>query len=233
MKLFSSRSDRRRALFWIAVVGVGFVALYYALRRFAPFVFDPTRLRLWIRQFDRLAPLVLVGVQAAQVILAPIPGQIVAFVAGFLFGPVAGILFTLVGVLVGSAVAFMLSKWYGRSFVEDVVDEDVVDRFDSFVDEAGIPGLLVFVAVPGLPDDVVCYAAGLTKWRLRTFMLVMAVGRLPGYVVTVYAGSELASGRILYSAALSAVVVVLSVIGYYEQATIRDLSRRLESRLPV
>lgn len=207
--------------------------LYYALQRFAPFVFDPSRLRLWIRQFDRLAPLVLVGVQAAQVIVAPIPGQIVAFVAGYLFGPVIGILFTLVGVLIGSAVAFTLSKWYGRSFVEDVVDEDVVDRFDSFVDEAGIPGLLAFVAVPGLPDDVVCYAAGLTKWRLRTFMLVMAVGRLPGYVVTVYAGNELASGHFLYSATLSAVVVVLSVIGYYEQETIRDLSRRLESRLPV
>jgi hypothetical protein len=44
----------------------------------------------------------------------------------------------------------------GRSFVEDILDKSAVER-------VGIPRLFVFVLVPGLPDDVTCFAAGLTS----------------------------------------------------------------------
>jgi uncharacterized membrane protein YdjX (TVP38/TMEM64 family) len=202
------------------------------VRRYGGFITDVDALRAWIRQFGALAPLVFIVIQAVQVVVAPIPGQVVALAAGYLFGPVAGTVYSLVGVIIGSAIAFSLAKRYGRSFVEDVVHEDVVARFDGFVDTVGVPGLLAFVAIPGLPDDAVCFLAGLTKLSLPTFLGVIAIGRLPAYVFTVYAGGELASGRIGSAAVLIAVVVLASVVGYYKQESIRTLLERVEPRLP-
>jgi uncharacterized membrane protein YdjX (TVP38/TMEM64 family) len=233
MQLFASASDRRRGLLALAVVAAGFAALYLFVREYAAFITDAEALRVWLRQFGVLAPLVFILLQALQVIVAPIPGQVVALVAGYLFGPVAGTVYSLTGVLIGSAVAFTLAKRYGRSFVEDILHEDVVNRFDEFVKRVGAPGLFAFVIIPGLPDDAICFLSGLTPLRLRTFIAVISIGRLPAYVITVYAGGELASGRFLEGIALVAVVIALSAIGYFKQEAVRDLVHRLELRFQL
>ena len=232
MKLFSSRADRRRGIAAAVGVAVLAVGLYVLVSRYAGFLTNAEALRTWLDQFGIFAPIVFIGLQALQVIVAPIPGQVVALVAGYLFGPLAGTVYSLTGVLIGSAVAFSLSKRYGRSFVEKVIHEDVIARFDGFVDTVGIPGLFAFVIIPGLPDDAICFLSGLTKWSLPTFIGVIAVGRLPAYVLTVYAGGQLASGRFLSAMALVALVVAASAIGYYKQEAVRDLVERVEPRLP-
>ncbi|QCC48509.1 TVP38/TMEM64 family protein [Halobellus limi] len=233
MRLFSSKADRWRGILILLVVSVAFFGLYVATRRYASFVFDAAELRAWIAQFGVFAPLVFVFLQALQVVVAPIPGQVVALVAGYLFGPFWGTVYSLTGVLIGSAVAFSLAKRYGRSFVEDILHEDVVNRFDEFVERVGAPGLFAFVIIPGLPDDAICFLSGLTPLRLRTFIAVISVGRLPAYVITVYAGGELASGRFLEGIALVGVVIALSAIGYFKQEAVRDLVRRLELRFQL
>ncbi len=153
MKLFSSRADRRRGIAAAVGVAVLAVGLYVLVSRYAGFITDTEALRAWLDQFGIFAPIVFIGLQALQVIVAPIPGQVVALVAGYLFGPLAGTVYSLTGVLIGSAVAFSLSKRFGRSFVERVIHEDVIARFDGFVDTVGVPGLFAFVIIPGLPDD--------------------------------------------------------------------------------
>jgi uncharacterized membrane protein YdjX (TVP38/TMEM64 family) len=232
MRLFSSRADRWRGILILLLVSVAFFGLYLATRRYASFVFNAAELRVWISQFGIFAPLVFVLIQALQVIVAPIPGQVVALVAGYLFGPFWGTVYSLTGVLIGSTVAFSLAKRYGRSFVVDILHEDVVNRFDEFVERVGAPGLFAFVIIPGLPDDAICFLSGLTPLRLRTFIAVISVGRLPAYVITVYAGGELASGRFLSAIALIGVVVVASVVGYYKQEAVRDFVADVEPRLP-
>lgn len=230
MKLFASRTDRWRGIFAVLCVIVAFGALYLGVRRYVPFLFDPESLRAWIAQFGLFAPVVFIFIQAAQVVIAPIPGQVIALISGYLFGSVAGTVYSFTGVLLGSTIAFTLTKRYGRSFVENVLHDDVLDRFDGFVEQVGIPGLLVFVLIPGLPDDVVCFLGGLTKWSLRTFLGVITVGRLPAYVLTVYAGGQLASGQFASGLTLIAIIVFFSLVGYYNQETIRKFVKRLSAR---
>jgi len=232
MKVFSSRADRWQTLLLAGAVLAAFVGLYLGVRQYAPFVFDAQALRTWIAGFGVFAPLVFIFLQATQVVVAPIPGQVVALVAGYLFGPVYGTIYSLTGVLIGSAVAFSLAKRYGRSFVERVIDDAIIDRFDAFVERVGVPGLFAFVIIPGLPDDAICFLSGLTKWRLRTFLAVIAVGRLPAYVITVYAGGQFAGGRFWTGIALVAFVILVSALGYYKQEAVRDLVARIEPRLP-
>jgi uncharacterized membrane protein YdjX (TVP38/TMEM64 family) len=225
-QVFSSRGALRRGIVGVVALAVVLVAVSVGVRQHAAFLFDPEQLRAWVSGFGVFAPVVLVLVQATQVVVAPVPGQVVALASGYIFGPVAGSVYSLVGVLIGSAVAFSLASRFGRPAVERLLHEDILNRFDAFVDRVGVPGLLVFVLIPGLPDDAVCFLSGLTDWRLRTFIAVIAVGRLPAYAVTVYAGDGFATGQPLYALALVGVLAVTSVVGYCKQDTIRGVVER-------
>lgn len=225
MRVFASAEDRRRTLLALTAVVAAFVALYVLLRRFAPFVFHPVELRAWIEGFGVFAPLVFIVVQALQVVVAPVPGQVMALVGGYLFGSFWGSVYSMTGVMIGSAVAFSISKRWGRPAVERLVHDDLVERFDGFVSQAGIPGLFLLVVIPGLPDDAICFLVGLTRIQLFTFLVVLAAGRLPAYVVTNFAGGSLASGELLQATVAMGVVVALSLFAYLNRERVKQLVR--------
>jgi len=227
VQVFSSPTARRRGVLGAVGLVAAVVLASLFIRQYASFILDAESLRAWLDQFGVFAPVVLVLVQAAQVVVAPIPGQVVALVSGYVFGPVAGSAYSFLGVLLGSAIAFSLTRRLGRPAAERLLHEDILDRFDEFVDSVGLPGLFVFVLIPGLPDDVVCFLGGLTRWRLRTFLTVITVGRLPAYAVTVYAGGELATGHIEFALALIGLVAAASILGYCKQDAIRTTIERV------
>jgi uncharacterized membrane protein YdjX (TVP38/TMEM64 family) len=226
VQVFSSRTALRRGVLGGVALVAALIVISLGIRQYAPFLLDAEKLRAWVDQFGVFAPVVIVLIQTAQVVIAPVPGQVVALVSGYIFGPVAGSAYSFVGVLLGSAIAFSLTRRFGRPAAERLLHDDILDRFDEFVESVGLPGLFVFVLVPGLPDDVVCFMGGLTTWRLRTFLAVIAVGRFPAYIVTVYAGEELAAGQLDVAIALVGLLAVASVGGYYMQDTIRTTVER-------
>ncbi len=222
MKVF--RSARAR---WLAVGAIVVLlglagGVYVFSQAYLDVLFDTAALQSWLDQFGILAPVVFILIQMLQVIFAPIPGQAVALAAGYLFGAVAGTIYSMIGVVLGSAIAFLIARRYGRPAVESLLAADVIDRFDEFVDWAGVPGLLVFVLIPGLPDDAISFLAGLAKFRLPTFLGVIIVGRLPAYVLTVYAGDSLAGGELLEALLVLIVLIAVSVLGYLKQDAIQE-----------
>lgn len=226
MKVFESPESRRKVLAAVVVATLAFVALYVATRRYAPFFFQPVALREWLAGFGIWAPVVFIGLQAVQVIAAPIPGQVAAVVAGYLFGAFWGLVYSLLGVMIGSAVAFTISKRYGRPAVERLIEDDVLASFDGLVDQAGLVGLFVFVVIPGLPDDVICFLAGLTRLRLGVFLVVLLVGRFPAYALATYAGGQFATGRLWLATVLLGLFVAISATAYYNREKIQAAVRR-------
>jgi uncharacterized membrane protein YdjX (TVP38/TMEM64 family) len=187
---------------------------YLLGRQYVPVLTDPVALRALVGEFGPWAPAAFVLLQAAQVVAAPIPGQVLGFVGGYLFGTVAGTVYSLLGVTIGSAIAFGLSRRFGRPYVERVVTADTLDRFDDFA--AGNAPFALFVAflVPGLPDDAICFVAGLTDVPLWKLVAIAVVGRTPGFLLAALVGSETATGGYAVATLVTAVLVVLSVLGY-------------------
>ena len=179
-----------------------------------PWLSDVEAIRTLLLGFGLLAPVAFVLVQAIQVVVAPIPGQVLGFVAGYLFGAVWGTALSLLGAAIGTVVAVWLSRRYGRPAVERLVRPETLDRFDAAVDRRGLLALFVVFLVPGLPDDAICFAAGLTRLDVERVLVVSVVGRLPGYALVALAGARLAGGRPSHTALLLAVLVVISVVAY-------------------
>ena len=214
MKVFNSPESRRKGIAILAGLAVAVAGSYLLIRTYAPFVFDATAMRDWVSGFGAGAPVVFVVLQATQVVVAPVPGQITALVGGYLFGAVWGTVYSMIGVMIGSAVAFLLAQRFGRPVVEQLLHEELVDRFDGFVEGLGLPGLALFVVIPGLPDDAICFVVGLTRLDVRRVLVVSLIGRLPGYALVVLAGDSLAGGRALVTVAILGVLLVASGLVY-------------------
>jgi uncharacterized membrane protein YdjX (TVP38/TMEM64 family) len=228
IQIFASPRSRRRFLKHAVVVLVVLSLLTYLFRRHISLLRNPRELRRIIRGFGFLGPLVIIGLQAAQVVVAPVPGQVLALVAGYLYGPWLGTLYNMVGVMIGSTIAFWLARRYGRSYVETIVHEETLARFDTFEDTQVRIALLAVFLIPGLPDDVICFIGGLTRLPLWQLVAIAVVGRAPGFFLVNVFGGFIETGRYDAAFILGIVLLVLSAAGYLSRNWLFGLFDRTE-----
>jgi uncharacterized membrane protein YdjX (TVP38/TMEM64 family) len=163
-----------------AVRTFGFLALFENSRR----------LVTWVRGRGPWAPLTIIVLQIGQVVLAPIPGQIVGMAAGYVFGPWLGTFYSVLGTAAGSWIAFALARAYGRPLVERLVPRPTLDRLDAGAQRRGVFFFALVFLLPFLPDDLACFAAGLTRIPIPALMAVAITTRTPGILVSAWLGAH-------------------------------------------
>jgi uncharacterized membrane protein YdjX (TVP38/TMEM64 family) len=82
---------------------------------------------------NSLGPLSFIGfiiLQASQVVVSPIPGEVTGLLGGFLYGNFLGIILSTIGLTIGSWIAYSLSRTFGRPFVKKFVKKETLGRYD-------------------------------------------------------------------------------------------------------
>lgn len=224
--MFTSARTRTRTLLTVGAIVVLVTFLTGALQFAVPGMTDPVWIRAQIEMYGPLAPVVFVLVQAGQVVLAPIPGQLLTFVGGYLFGTAYGAVFSLVGAAIGSTIAFLLARRYGRPYVERVITPETLAAFDELVARDGRFALFLVFLVPGLPDDAICFMAGVTRLPLWQLVIISVGGRVPGYLLMSYAGAQLARTNYLEMTVILVALALVSVLVYWQKDSILATLRR-------
>ena len=165
-----------------------------------------------LRKLGEGSEWLFVLIQVLQVVIAPIPGQAAAFAGGFIFGFWKGWGLTTLGLVLGSLIAMVLARLLGISLVRKIVPESIITRFDSVISEGGYMTFFMIFLLPALPDDAVCFLAGLTKLKLLPLSIVCLLGRAPGMLVLSLTGAGFADGFAWSVQVLFAVMMILSVI---------------------
>jgi uncharacterized membrane protein YdjX (TVP38/TMEM64 family) len=147
-------------------------------------------LEQWVRGWGAWGPGVIIVAEILQVLVAPVPGQIVGLVAGYLYGTLWGTLICMVGLAIGSVIAMGLGRSLGRPLVEKVASKELLARVDGYLARRGAQALLLIFLLPFLPDDICCFIAGLTPLRMSEMFLLALVGRWPGVLVSTLIGSQ-------------------------------------------
>lgn len=142
---------------------------------------DPQAFRDWLKQWGPWSPAVFVLLQTLQVVVFAIPGEVTQIAAGWLFGFGLGSLLSVTGILIGSAIAFGLTRWLGVQFVHRIAGPETVAKFDKLMASPKFIGsLFLLFLIPGIPKDILCYVAGLSRLKFVPFLLISTVARLPG-----------------------------------------------------
>ena len=163
---------------------------------------------------DSLGPFAFVGfifLQAAQVIIAPIPGEVTGLIGGYLFGLYWGTLLSTVGLVIGSYAAFALARAFGRPFVERFVDKAILDRFDYILHHKGIFLVFLLFLIPGFPKDYLCFVVGLGHLSTREFLIISSIGRFFGTMILTLGGGFLRCQQYERFGILVLVALVLTV----------------------
>lgn len=187
---------------------------------------DPARLRELVQQTGPFGPLVFIAVQFLQILIAPIPGQVVGVASGALFGIWLGTLYSLIGSVLGMFAVIGISRKLGRPFVERFVDKNTLEKFDYLVSNNGAMVFFLIMLLPVFPDDLICYIAGLSKVKVRTLVLFGALGRLPTTLVSAIIGAGVAGANIPLIAGSVGVTVVVFALGYWQRKRLKRWMER-------
>lgn len=128
-----------------------------------------------------------------------VPGSILTLGAGFLAAAawpenflLALLLATItvsVGSVTGATLAFILGRTFARSWIESRIAGNAKFRaLDEAIAQQGLKMVFLVRLSPALPFNIVNYALGLTRVRLRDYVLASWIGMLPGTVMYVYFG---------------------------------------------
>lgn len=118
------------------------------------------------------------------------PAALLTLVGGFTFGFAKTLIAVSLGSTVGATSAFLAGRTLLRRLIEHKVASDVRFRvLDAAVAEQGFKIVMLTRLSPVLPFNLLNYAFGLTKVRLRDFVLASWIGMFPGTVLYVSIGS--------------------------------------------
>jgi uncharacterized membrane protein YdjX (TVP38/TMEM64 family) len=220
----------------LAACGVILIGLAVVAVLWGPFLWrvltDQDRFKAWIESYEAHAALVFVAVQAVQVVIFVIPGEVTQFAAGYIFGTWLALLLSYAGITLGALTAFLVARLFERAALDLLIDRRTLRRFDRVVyGKSGFWPFLILFTIPGVPKDVLCYVAGLTPMHLVTFLLVSSVGRFPGVLLSCIFGAGLAE-RNWATVALSVAVTLclMGVVYLFRQPIERFRRRHLTTR---
>lgn len=144
----------------------------------------------WMREDGPAGPLICIGLQFLQVVIFAIPGEFTQIAAGYVFGTWWGFLYSIVGILLGSAFDFGFARVVGRPVVQRVLGPERLARIDrSLQSRKGLVAMFVLFLIPGMPKDAMSYGAGLTALRLPVFVVVSTLARMPALLLSTMFGA--------------------------------------------
>jgi len=172
------------------------------------------RLKRFLMSFGPYSAAVFTLLQALQVVVAPIPGELTGVVGGYLYGNAFGFLLSTLGLTLGSWVAFELASALGRPFVERLVKKEIIERFNFVTTSAGVTTCFLLFLLPGFPKDYLCYVLGLSRMKLSTFLIISTLGRVPGTYVLTLQGASIRSHEYSIAVIVAVICVVVIFFGY-------------------
>lgn len=183
-------------------------------------------------QLQSQHPWLVVAAYVAVYVLATalsIPGAVIITLAGgALFGFWWGLLIVSFASTIGATLAFLVSRWLLRDWVEARFGQRLAD-IHAGVDRDGAVYLFTLRLIPVLPFFLINLLMGLTRMKTRTFYAVSQLGMLAGTAVYVNAGTQLAQlGALqdIFSPALWGSLVLLGLFPLMARRLVAAIQQR-------
>lgn len=187
------------------------------------------RLIQFTEEYRTYAVFIFIGLQVLQVVFAPIPGEVTGFAGGIIFGPFWGIVYSTIGLTLGSWIAFTLAKVVGRPLVESVVSSKTIKKYDYVMKHKGLFLALLLFIIPGFPKDYLCYLLGLGHMGHGAFLIVTVLGRLLGTALLTLGGTFFRDERYIALFTLVGISIALILLSMIYRASIERWSRRIRA----
>jgi uncharacterized membrane protein YdjX (TVP38/TMEM64 family) len=199
----------------VAIVGYLIVSDSAIVRFIVRLYSDKQYLKRLVASWGMMAPLVFIGIQAMQVIISPIPGEMTGPVGGALFGTLWGGIYSTIGLTVGTLICFAAGRKWGEPLVRPWLSEHHWNKMSFILEAEGAILCFILYLIPGFPKDIISYLFGISPMPFWLFAVVSTAARIPGTVIASYFGAHVAERQYIYALVFIAVITALCLPLYY------------------
>jgi len=189
-----ARMDRRLHLLVLAVLSLVTLGMLTGIAGQVADVLsgDREHIRASLAGLGVAAPFASIALNVVQGVVAPIPGFVVPFINGMVFGTWAGMFITWIGGIAAASACFGISRTFGRGLAERLcVRYSAMERANDTLERHGLSAIIVARSLPGMPFDAFSYLGGLSRVSYRRFALGTAIGSAPHALAYSLMGSHL------------------------------------------
>ncbi len=142
----------------------------------------------YIRSMDsQFTVLIYIFIEFIQVTFVPISSSIVTGAGAIIFETrLEAILYSCIGLWIGSIVAFFIGRVFGINTVKWIAGEATLTKYYEMVNGKDKLMLFYMFILPVFPDDLLCMIAGLTSMSFPTFLAMQLISRPLNVAMTVY-----------------------------------------------
>jgi uncharacterized membrane protein YdjX (TVP38/TMEM64 family) len=182
------KTNIRLAAAVLIVAGLFVTAHYFPVERWTSSFIG------WVRDLGTFGALVYSLAYVVGTVLL-FPGTLLTVGSGFLYGLFMGVVLVSPASVLGATIAFLLARSFAGDWVRKQVSKyprfEIIDRA---VEKNGFRVVLLMRLEPVfIPFALLNYALGLTRVRLRDYVLASWIGMLPATTLYVYLGSSVQS----------------------------------------
>ncbi len=177
-------------------------------------VSDPEKFRSWLAGFGIFDEIVFIILRAAQTIVKFIPSGAVEIVSGYAYGAVLGVIYCLLGNILGSIAILSLTKRFGKKFAYIFLNSKntKIQKFFQNGNKA-YPLIFIIYLIPGTPKDGLTYVAGLMQIKTVPFLIITSIARIPSIFSSTFCGATLANKQFFISGIIFAVTIAITLAG--------------------
>lgn len=201
---------------FISMIGLMAIACFVLYQPMMSIFKDPQALRQQLQQLGILGQIMFIGIMVLQVIFVFLPGEIVEVMAGFLYGPIGGLILCMIGSAIGSTLIFIFVKTFGIQFIQKMVSLEKINQI-TFLKDKEKRNILCFIVffIPGTPKDILTYCIPLTDMKLSTFLFITTIARIPSIITSTISGHAIGVENYMFSLFVFAITGMISLFGIY------------------
>ncbi|MBI2112887.1 TVP38/TMEM64 family protein [Candidatus Woesearchaeota archaeon] len=187
------------------------------------YISNPESLQKLMISLGIFAPLAIIGLQILQSLIPILPGGVITIASGFIFGPWRGLLFSLIGAMIGSSIVFFISRRFGKELAVKLMGKKEVVHFHLLFKQKKNWGLYIARMIPIFPSDVVSLGAGLTTISFKQFFIISGLGFLTQMIFYSHFGAKLVSGQISLPLILISAMIIIFILILIFRKYIKEL----------
>ena len=181
-------------LITVVLLSVCVLALYFLkVSGFLNKIDSVEALRKYVESYGKNAVWIFIILQFLQVVVLPIPAVITVAAGVLLFGAFKSAVYSCIGIIVGSLVAFFIGKVFGYKVAKWLVGKENLDKWLNVIKGKDKIILTFMFLFPFFPDDVLCFVAGITTMSPLFFIIMIFITR----IISVFASCYSINGSII------------------------------------
>lgn len=150
------------------------------------------------------------------VIILALPGvAVMTFTGGVLFPFRYAFGLIMFASIIGALINFVTGRYFFKDFFKRTFNKSIT-KINKRIETGSLRNLLILRSIPIFPYAMVNYAFAISDISMIKFFLVTIVGKIPGTLIIIYAGMNLAevdNAKDLYSPqVIFAIVLLLAFI---------------------